>query len=253
MVKVSLMCIDTKYRSYRLAPVLIKEITRRAHLQNIWQAIYATSVIIPKPFCKAVYYHRGLNIQKLFNMGCTYISPNLDVKKAKTLYKLPKKPSLNNIRPMEKKDISLVHIVLNKYLERFKVRKYYSEEEVAYWFLPREKVIYTYVIEENDVITDMISFFAITNYMPNDLNLKLYVAYSFINIAVTVTFKELIRNALILAKNEGFDLYSALNVMDNESIFQDLMFGIGSNSLKYYFYNYQLPSITPNELGIVLI
>ncbi|CAG8628057.1 2278_t:CDS:2 [Racocetra fulgida] len=39
----------------RLAPVLIKEITRRSHLEGIFQAVYTAGVVLPKPISKARY------------------------------------------------------------------------------------------------------------------------------------------------------------------------------------------------------
>ena len=52
---------DKKFRNNRLAPVLIKEITRRFNRRDIWQAVYTAGVIVSTPVSKAVYYHRSLN------------------------------------------------------------------------------------------------------------------------------------------------------------------------------------------------
>jgi glycylpeptide N-tetradecanoyltransferase len=55
-------------RSKRLAPVLIKEITRRVNLQNRWQAVYTAGVVIPKPVSRCRYWHRSLNPKKLYEV-----------------------------------------------------------------------------------------------------------------------------------------------------------------------------------------
>lgn len=47
MVEVNFLCVHKKLRTKRLAPVLIKEITRRVHLENIWQAAYTAGVVLP--------------------------------------------------------------------------------------------------------------------------------------------------------------------------------------------------------------
>ncbi len=39
MAEINYLCVHKKLRSHRLAPVLIKEITRRVHDKNIWQAV----------------------------------------------------------------------------------------------------------------------------------------------------------------------------------------------------------------------
>jgi glycylpeptide N-tetradecanoyltransferase len=254
MVEINFLCVQSNYRSRRLAPVLIKEVTRRTHLQNIWQAVYTAGVLLPKPIAKCTYYHRNLNIQKLLDVKFTYLSPNLNLARAKGIYKLSKDITIN-ARAMEKKDVDGVYKLLKIYLEKFTIRAYYSKEEVAHWLLPRDKVVYSFVVEgDNGEITDFISFYSLPSSVLNhDVHKTLWAAYSFFNIATSVSYKELIKNALILAKNNGFDVYNALNIMDNSSIFTELLFGQGDGSLKYYFYNYQCPTVEPHQLSLVLM
>lgn len=253
MVEINFLCVQSKYRTKRLAPVLIKEITRRVHLQNIWQAVYTAGVLLPKPVTKATYYHRNLNVQKLLDVKFTYLSPHMNLARAKGVYKLPKDTTINNIRPMTVKDVDQVFKILNEYLSKFLIRPFYSLEEVAHWFVPRNKVVYSYVVD-NDGITDFISFYSLPSSVLNhDIHKTLFASYSFFNVANSVSLKELIKNALILAKSEGFDVYNALTVMDNEKVFSDLLFGQGDGSLKYYFYNYQCPTVDPSNIAIVLM
>jgi glycylpeptide N-tetradecanoyltransferase len=49
MVEINFLCVHKKLRSKRLAPVLIKEITRRVHLQGIFQAVYTAGSMLPTP------------------------------------------------------------------------------------------------------------------------------------------------------------------------------------------------------------
>lgn len=49
MVEINFLCVHKKLRSKRVAPVLIREITRRVNLQGIFQATFTAGVIIPKP------------------------------------------------------------------------------------------------------------------------------------------------------------------------------------------------------------
>lgn len=55
MVEVNFLCVHKKLRSKRMAPVLIKEITRRVHQQGISQAVYGTSAVLPKPIATCRY------------------------------------------------------------------------------------------------------------------------------------------------------------------------------------------------------
>lgn len=61
MAEINFLCVHKQLRSFRLAPVLIREITRRVNLKDIWQAIYTSGTTLMTPFGSAVYYHRNLN------------------------------------------------------------------------------------------------------------------------------------------------------------------------------------------------
>ena len=61
------------------------------------------------------------------------------------------------------------------------------------------------------------------------------------------------RDALILAKNEGMDVFNALNLMENDSFLKELKFGMGDGELQYYLYNWACPEMAPEDVGIVLL
>lgn len=49
LAEINFLCVHKQLRSKRLAPVLIKEVTRRVNLRNVWQASYTAGVVLPKP------------------------------------------------------------------------------------------------------------------------------------------------------------------------------------------------------------
>lgn len=67
--EINFLCIHKKLREKRLAPVLIKEVTRRINRANVWQAIYTSGTLIPKPYTAASYYSRAINKKKLVDIG----------------------------------------------------------------------------------------------------------------------------------------------------------------------------------------
>lgn len=73
IVEINFLCVHKKLRSKRLAPVLIKEITRRVHLTGIFQAVYTAGVVLPKPVATCRYWHRSLNPKKLIEVIFVYI------------------------------------------------------------------------------------------------------------------------------------------------------------------------------------
>ena len=62
-----------------------------------------------------------------------------------------------------------------------------------------------------------------------------------------------LQDALILAKGLDFDVFNALNILDQEEVLNQLKFGIGDGHLQYYLYNWRCRDMPPNEVGLVLL
>ena len=77
MVEINFLCVHKKLRSKRLAPVLIKEVTRRVNERDIWQAVYTAGVVLPKPVARCRYFHRSLNVKKLVEVGFSRLHPRM--------------------------------------------------------------------------------------------------------------------------------------------------------------------------------
>ena len=60
------------------------------------------------------------------------------------------------------------------------------------------------------------------------------------------------QDALILAKQDSFDVFNCLNIMTNASFVEELKFGIGDGNLHYYFYNFKCPKVNHEQVGLVL-
>jgi len=152
--EINFLCIHKKLRSKRLAPVLIKEITRRCYLLGIWQAIYTAGVVLPTPVSTCRYFHRSLDWQKLYDVGFSPLPPNSKPSYQITKYRLPENTSTRGLRPMEVKDIDVVLDLLKRYLARFDMAPVFTKEEVAHWLLHKEdtagknqQVVWSYVVE----------------------------------------------------------------------------------------------------------
>lgn len=120
-------------------------------------------------------------------------------------------------------------------------------------------MISSFVAEKVDdvgtkTITDFCSFYHLhSSCVGNTKHPTLFAAYSFYNVATSVDLTELMRDCLILAKNEGHDVFNALNLMENERFMTDLKFGMGDGNLQYYVYNWLCPTMKEKEVGIVLL
>jgi glycylpeptide N-tetradecanoyltransferase len=86
---------------------------------------------------------------------------------------------------MGKKDVKIVHELLNGYLNRFDVHLEFNPEEVEHFLLPREGVVDTFVIENTDgKVTDFISFYHLpSSILKHETHKLLKVAYSYYSVA----------------------------------------------------------------------
>lgn len=132
-----------------MAALLISEVTRRVNLRNKWQAIYTSGKNLPTPFTRATYYHRSINPKKLIEVKFSALTQNQTLPMVKKLYAIPDELTLD-LKPMTKNDVFGVAKLLNEGLSKFVVKFHYTDEDVKHYFLPRDKVIYTYVISKTE-------------------------------------------------------------------------------------------------------
>ncbi|XP_056339068.1 glycylpeptide N-tetradecanoyltransferase 2 [Oenanthe melanoleuca] len=254
MVEINFLCVHKKLRSKRVAPVLIREITRRVNLEGIFQAVYTAGVVLPKPVATCRYWHRSLNPRKLVEVKFSHLSRNMTLQRTMKLYRLPDATKTSGLRPMEQKDTKAVQELINTYLKQFNLAPVMDEEEVAHWFLPRDHIIDTYVVEgSNGILTDFLSFYTLpSTVMHHPVHKSLKAAYSFYNIHTETPLLDLMNDALIIAKLKGFDVFNALDLMENKTFLEKLKFGIGDGNLQYYLYNWRCPGMESEKVGLVL-
>eukprot|EP00249_Psilotum_nudum_P019184 c27131_g1_i1 orf=488-1795(-) len=257
MAEINFLCVHKKLRSKRLAPVLIKEVTRRVHLENIWQAVYTAGVVLPTPVATCQYWHRSLNPKKLIDVGFSRLGARMTMSRTIKLYRLPDAAATPGFREMERHDVPAVRRLLRNYLNQFIVAPHFSEDDIEHWLLPKENVVNSYVVEnpESHEITDFCSFYTLPSTIlgnPNHTFLK--AAYSYYNIATSTPLLQLMNDALIMAKRKDYDVFNALDIMHNHSFLKQLKFGPGDGHLHYYLYNYRIKGVMkPSELGLVLL
>nr|XP_025871919.1 glycylpeptide N-tetradecanoyltransferase 2 isoform X3 [Vulpes vulpes]XP_055187614.1 glycylpeptide N-tetradecanoyltransferase 2 isoform X3 [Nyctereutes procyonoides] len=254
MVEINFLCVHKKLRSKRVAPVLIREITRRVNLEGIFQAVYTAGVVLPKPVATCRYWHRSLNPRKLVEVKFSHLSRNMTLQRTMKLYRLPDATKTSGLRPMEPRDVRAVRDLTNTYLKRFHLAPVMDEEEVAHWFLPQEHIIDTFVVENSSgKLTDFLSFYTLpSTVIHHPAHKSLKAAYSFYNIHTETPLLDLMSDALIIAKLKGFDVFNALDLMENKTFLEKLKFGIGDGNLQYYLYNWRCPGTDSEKVGLVL-
>ncbi|KAF5850627.1 hypothetical protein GGP41_010308 [Bipolaris sorokiniana] len=258
--EVNFLCVHKKLRSKRLAPVLIKEITRRCYVEGTFQAVYTVGSLLPTPVSTARYFHRAINWEKLYDVGFSPLPHGSTKQRQIIRYKLPDTTSTPGLREMEAKDVDATLNLLQRYLERMDMAQVFDKTEFEHWMAPKEKpkeqVVWSYVVEDPDThkITDYFSFYNLeSTVIGNKKHDTIKAAYLFYygtevafekdNAELKKRLNLLMKDALILAKKADFDVFNALTLLDNPLFLEEQRFGAGDGSLHYYFYNYRAAPI----------
>lgn len=255
MAEINFLCVHKKLRAVRLAPVLIKEVTRRVNLRNIFTAVYTSGTLLPRPFTECRYWHRNINVKKLIDCKFSFLPQGRTMGIHRKLLKIPAEPTVA-VRPLERKDLGQVQQLYSAYNNKKSVSFIFNKKELAHLLLPREKVMSCYVVEDPETgnITDFFSFYSLpSSCFTHPDHDKINACFSYYNVATSMPIKDLINNAIIMAQKEGYDVYNCLDLMDNSEVFEDLKFGKGSGTLQYYLYNFAVNDLPANETAIVLV
>eukprot|EP00245_Coleochaete_scutata_P016660 TRINITY_DN7866_c0_g2_i1.p1 TRINITY_DN7866_c0_g2~~TRINITY_DN7866_c0_g2_i1.p1 ORF type:complete len:182 (-),score=36.24 TRINITY_DN7866_c0_g2_i1:328-873(-) len=173
------------------------------------------------------------------------------------LFRLADETVTPGFRPMERRDVGPVTQLLTDYLSQFVLAPILSEDDIAHLLLPRENVVNSYVVQDPNTmeVTDVCSFYTLpSTIIGNATYNTLKAAYSYYNVAAKTPLLQLMNDALIMAKNLGYDVFNALDIMHNQQILKELKFGAGDGHLHYYLYNYRITKqLQPSEMGLVLL
>lgn len=258
-VEINFICVHKKLRSKRLAPVLIKEVTRRVNLKGIFQALYTAGVVLPSPISTCRYNHRPINWSKLHSVGFSYLPEGVTKTQMVAKYALPSTGKLANFRPMTAADFDQVSSLFTKFQRKYELIQEFTPEELRHWLVGDEsiindeskKVVFSYVVEDpqSGKITDFISFYLLPfSVLENPAHTEINIAYLFYYATeseqLQTRLTELVNEALIKAKNLGVDVFNALSSQDNNLFLQPLKFGEGDGLLNYYLFNYRAKPIS---------
>jgi glycylpeptide N-tetradecanoyltransferase len=220
--EVNFLCVHKKLRSKRLAPVLIKEITRRCYVEGTFQAVYTVGSLLPTPVSTCRYFHRAIDWEKLYDVGFSPLPYGSTKTRQVIRYKLPDTTSTPGLREIEAKDVDATVDLLRRYLERMDMAQVFDKTEFEHWMCPKEKpkeqVVWSYVVEDPETkkITDYFSFYNLeSTVIGNKKHDTIKAAYLFYYASETAFEDEsklkprlnlLMKDALILSKKVRDDV-----------------------------------------------
>lgn len=233
MLQINFLCVSKQLRDSKFTPMLINEEKRRMNLQNIWQAAYTVTKFLPIPVSKITYFHRLIRTDKLNELGFCEVNKHSHHIDGETRF-----------REMQEYDIPRVTKMLRNHLEKFKLSLNINEEYVKHWIMPRKGTIYSYISNEED---KFLTFYSLNYVMkPNHKIIK--QANAFYNVG------NCLQDAIILARDLGFDMYNCSNISVDEEELKKHGFVEGTGHNHYYLWNWKInQEIKPKDIGFVMI
>jgi glycylpeptide N-tetradecanoyltransferase len=250
IVEINFLCVRSNFREKGLAPVLIREISRRVIIRKIWYAVYTSALVLPHSVSEVRYFHRPLNIRKLVQIGFWPQHPKLTMKGMMQMFNLPALLTTKGIRGITNDDVRDACNLLNATLAEYPITTEFTEDEFRHHFLPRNEIVYSYVVD-NEGIKAFFSFYSLPSVVIQS-GKEIKTAYLYYN--TISNDSEIIKDVLILAKQLGFDVFNSLNTMGfTQEISQRLKFSPSNGVLRYYLYNWRCPLTPSDKIGLKFV
>ena len=259
LVEINYLCIHRKLRNKRLAPILIQEVTRRVYIIKMFTAIYTFGQDRMRCVSKAVYWHRFLDVEKCIDTK--FFTPRTDITKEQyiRLYRIdaPSTSSTtsvvsinsnNKVVEIDKNNINRAYNLYLKYITKLDLSVCFTLEEFTEHILPKKNIIYSYVTEDDTVF---FSFFCVSSTVltPNCKHTEMRNAHLYYH---SDGIGPIMNTVLLVAKQEGFDVLTTLDIMDNSAFLKDNKFASSNVELKYYLYNWRCREVQKERLGVIL-
>ena len=278
-LEINFLCVIKKLRDKRLAPVLIKEITRRIAQEGLIRcAMYTGGSLIHAPLASTTYWHRPLDTRKLLDVGFVpqpapvgrhanaagaAAAQQRAVQRLTKLHALPTTTALP-FRAMQESDVSAVHALLSAHLDTLQLVPVYDEDDIRHWFLPRADIVHTYVLPSpagSSELAGFASFYVVDRkfFLPGRAQpVVVKTAQALYHVrregGDAPGLEALLNDALVLAATEAHcDVYSTLDVMGVDAAFKACKFMPSNGTLHYYMYNFHTDPIDAKDVGIILV
>lgn len=232
---VNLLCIQKKIRDLGFAPMLIDEIKLRICDLGINYALFTGMNTPTKSFCTLTNFAIPINYPKLKEIN--FLTENIS-----PLLKLESNP----LHLMVASDIESIIPKLNKFMEKFLIRPYFTEDSAHHFLLPKKNIIYSFVKRnEKGDVTDFIStyknyYFCIQKQKMISVCLIAFYYYE------TLTLTELVTFLIDKLPSYKIDQLSFHNMADNQNI--NIMRFLTDAKLNYFFYNVNIKETPNNKL-----
>jgi len=255
MVEIKFMCIHTQLRKKNLAKLLIKQITRRFEKSEQFKgseikAIYGSELEKPELIFTGKYYHRPLNIKNLLDSDLLKMEGKIKIKDIIKEHYLPEVPTNKSFRKIEKDDIEETYNLFTSYITKYNCYPIFDLGQFTHIFYNNDQVD-TYVLILDDIVVDFISYLKIPKEITKKDKTKKIInrAYLYYYTSDEETSYRLIRDLMIVAKNDGIDELIATDIMEHCDLLHDLGFMNGPNKIHCYLHGTTCKKLQNKQIG----
>ena len=233
---VNFLCVQSKARHFGLATWLIAEIKYRLSQIKITYALFTTNTFLSAPFCASKDYVIPINYSRL--RTCGFLREDLT-----SIPKLDENP-LHLMMPC---DIPCVVSKLNQSMSTYKVKPYFTEDNVHHLLLPKKRIVYSFVNKNDDgEVTDFVAVYHGYHYCL-EKRINISVATLAFYYHETMDLTKLITYLVDKLIGYEFDQLLFRDTEDNNNI---KMTKFSTNGqLFYYFYNMAIKETKSTELS----
>lgn len=235
---INFLCLQPKIRNVGLAPIMINEMKNRLTNKVSYALFHASKPVThTNYFCTTKDFVVPINYQKLREVG--FLTDDLQPLS---------KPNTNPLHLMIVSDIKIIVSKLNNFLEKFKIRPYFTDNTVNHFLLPKKNIVYSFVKKDSDnEITDFISVYK--NYIYClDHNKLISVAQLAFYFNETMSLTELVINLIDKLSLYNFDQLTFRNIAENMDI--NITKFATYDQLYHILYNLNIKDTCPSQLCI---
>ena len=156
---------------------------------------------------------------------------------------------------MCEEDVEGVTALLRETSSSFKFDIDFTPELVRHMFLPREDIVYSYVIPSTSGPKAFFSFYIMNwNVIHDSRDMNIRAAYIWFHAEKGVELKSLIADLLNKAVNDAkADVANSVGITGIHDALIANKFEAGSKALKYYSYNYAIPDMEDFEMRYIFV
>ena len=232
-VSINFLCIDREFRNKNFAPLMIKEITRIANLNNVFKAIFTAERDYGFSISKARYYHFPIKAENLLKAEI--------IDRADEVMEVPiKRINTVILKTAEAKIFNLFHDMCKK----FAIHEEMTEDICNQVFKGNKDVLTTIYNQESN---EFASFFIVkTTCIDSGTVLKRAYLYYWAGT------ESIIKDAIAVASEMNVDMFDVLDIAQNRAIVKSLKFLEGSGTLNYHLFNLKEEILSCSDINFIL-